>query len=58
MFGKLALPNVGKRPGQWTPRNRGYWCAYDQRIVTILSCYHLEVTAANRSAMQQVLRRR
>ena len=44
-------------PGEWMPPNRGFWCAYDQRIVTILTRYHLEVTAADSSAMQQVLRR-
>lgn len=43
-------------PGEWMPSNGGYWCACDQRIVTILSRYQLEVTAADSSAMQQVLR--
>ena len=39
------------------PSNHGYRCAYDQRIVTILGRCRLVVTAADKSAMQQVLRR-
>lgn len=42
-------------PGEWMPADHGYWCAYDQRIVSILSHYRLEVTAADRNAMQAVL---
>ena len=44
-------------PGEWMPPNRGYWCAYDQRIVTILSTYRLAVTAPDKAAMTKVLAR-
>lgn len=37
------------------PTDRGYWCAYDQRIVTVLTHYRLEVTAADKTAMNGVL---
>ena len=37
------------------PADRRYWCAYDQRIVTILTHYRLEVTAADKAAMSRVL---
>jgi hypothetical protein len=26
-------------PAEWIPADRGYWCAYDQRIVTVLTHY-------------------
>jgi hypothetical protein len=29
-------------PAEWMPADRRYWCAYDQRIVTILAHYRLE----------------
>jgi len=44
-------------PAEWMPTDRGYWCAYDQRIVTILTRYRLEVTAADKAAMSTVLAR-
>ena len=38
-------------PAEWMPADRRYWCAYDQRIVTILTHYRLEVTAADMSGV-------
>jgi hypothetical protein len=42
-------------PAEWMPADRGYWCAYDQRIVTVLTRYRLKVTAADKDAMSRVL---
>jgi hypothetical protein len=42
-------------PAEWMPADRGYWCAYDQRFVTILTHYRLKVTAADKTAMDSVL---
>lgn len=42
-------------PAAFMPANRSYWCSYDQRIVTILTHYRLEVTAADKAAMSGVL---
>lgn len=42
-------------PAEWMPAERSFWCAYDQRIVTILTHYRREVTAADKAAMSGVL---
>lgn len=42
-------------PGEWMPPDRSYWCAYDERFVTVLATYRLEVTAADKAAMTRAL---
>jgi hypothetical protein len=42
-------------PAGWMPADHGFWCAYDERFVTVLSRYRLEVTAADKAAMSGVL---
>ncbi len=42
-------------PGEWMPPDRSYWCAYDERFVTVLQHYRLPVTAADKDAMRKVL---
>lgn len=42
-------------PGEWMPSDRTYWCAYDERFVTVLQHYRLPVTAADKDAMRTVL---
>ncbi len=42
-------------PGEWMPANRGDWCPYDQRIVTVLTHYQLSVTAADKAALETTL---
>lgn len=42
-------------PGEWMPSDRGAWCAYDERFVTVLEHYRLPVTAADSDAMDRVL---
>lgn len=44
-------------PAEWMPADRSYCCSYDQRFVTILTHYQLEVTAADKAAMTRVLAR-
>ena len=44
-------------PGEWMPANKADWCAYDERFISILSTYRLEVTAADKAAMSAVLAR-
>lgn len=42
-------------PAQWMPANRSYWCAYDERFVSILSAYKLAVTRADAQAIRSTL---
>lgn len=44
-------------PADFMPADRSYWCAFDQRVVTILTRYRLKVTAADKTAMSRVLAR-
>jgi hypothetical protein len=44
-------------PGEWMPPNKGYWCAYDERFISILAHYHLAVTSADKNTMTAVLTR-
>ena len=37
------------------PAERSFWCSHDQRFVTILIHYRLEVTAADKAVMTRVL---
>lgn len=39
------------------PADCFYWCAFDQRVVTVLTHYRLEVTAADKAVMSRVLAR-
>ena len=42
-------------PAEFMPANHGFWCSYDQRFVTVLARYGLEVTAADKAALSGVL---
>ncbi|MEV4134379.1 HNH endonuclease family protein [Dactylosporangium sp. NPDC049742] len=42
-------------PSTWKPPNKGYWCTYAQDWVTVKSFYKLTVTAAEKSALTEML---
>jgi hypothetical protein len=44
-----------KTPDQWRPPEEGYWCQYAERWVGIKSRYGLTVTAAEKTALEQML---
>ncbi len=42
-------------PSTWKPPNKAYWCTYAQDWVTVKSFYKLTVTAAEKSALTDML---
>ena len=42
-------------PSTWKPPNKAYWCTYAQSWVTVKSFYKLTVTAAEKSALEDML---
>jgi hypothetical protein len=42
-------------PSQWKPPNHDFWCMYAEDWVTVKSYYKLSVTAAERSALDDML---
>jgi Protein of unknown function (DUF1524) len=42
-------------PSQWRPPNRAFWCDYAQRWIAVKAHWHLVVTPAEKTALQQML---
>jgi hypothetical protein len=42
-------------PSQWKPPNRGYWCEYARRWITVKAYWTLTVTDKEKSALREML---